>query len=69
MNPAGPDLNLSAMRLLAAGLHTASPSAIPILSTTSCQNCRDTPISTQLTENTTTPAVTVVVRSSSLQWW
>ena len=31
-------LNLSAMRELAAGLQTASPRAMPTLSTTSCQN-------------------------------
>ena len=48
-------LNLSAMRELAAGLQTASPRAMPTLSTTSCQNCVANPITTQQMEKMMMP--------------
>ena len=43
------------MREEAAGRQTASPRAIPILSTTSCQKLLETPMRIQDTENRQTP--------------
>ena len=43
------------MRDEAAGRQTASPSAIPILRTTSCQNLLETPMRMQETENRQIP--------------